>query len=99
MVLPESEILSGDEYGTMSLPPRPENDTVARLVIGQIAKTTREVTCTWKGHTSTKVGRASADTEANTADPVMRSIKHSPYDWFVCLAPKSTEYEGIKVTR
>ncbi|KUO09972.1 hypothetical protein [Streptomyces sp. DSM 15324] len=99
MVLPEDDVLSGGEYGTVSLPLLPGNGTAPRLVIGQVAKTAREVTCTWKDGTSTKVGRASAATEANAAVPVIHSPKHSPYDWFVCLAPKSTAYEGIKVTK
>ncbi|MCC2266293.1 MULTISPECIES: hypothetical protein [Streptomyces] len=99
MVPSENDVLSGSEYGSVSLPLRPENDTAARLVIGQVAKTAKEVTCTWKDRTSTKVGRASADIEANTADPVIHSIKHSPYDWFVCLAPESTEFDGVKVTK
>lgn len=99
MVLPEDDVLSGGEYGTVSLPLLPGNNAAPRLVTGQVAKTAREVTCTWKDGTSTKVGRASAATEANAAVPVIRSPKHSPYDWFVCLAPKSTAFEGIKVTK
>jgi hypothetical protein len=99
MALPEDDVLSGGESGTVSLPLLPGNGTAPRLVIGQVAKTAREVTCTWKDGTSTKVGRASAATEANAAVPVIHSPKHSPYDWFVCLAPKSTAYEGIKVTK
>ncbi|CDR06843.1 hypothetical protein [Streptomyces iranensis] len=99
MALPEDDVLSGGEYGTVSLPLLPGNDTAPRLVTGQVAKTAREVTCTWKDGTSTKVGRASAATEANAAVPVIHSPKHSPYDWFVCLAPKSTAFEGIKVTK
>ncbi|MFD6589191.1 hypothetical protein ACFWED_20150 [Streptomyces anulatus] len=96
---PEQDVLSGGEYGTVSLPLLPKNDTAPRLVIGQVAKTAREATCTWKDGTSTKVGRASADTEANADVPVIHSLKDSPYDWFVCLAPKPTEVEGIKVTK
>lgn len=99
MALPEDDVLSGGEYGAVTLPLLPENDTAPRLVIGQVAKTAREVTCTWKDGTSTKVGRASASTGANAGVPVIHSPKHSPYDWFVCLAPKSTAYEGIKVTK
>jgi hypothetical protein len=99
MVLPEDDVLSGGEYGAVTLPLLPENDTAPRLVVGQVAGTAREVTCTWKDGTSTKVGRASAATEANAAVPVIHSPEHSPYDWFVCLAPKSTAYEGIKVTK
>ncbi|WP_208653133.1 MULTISPECIES: hypothetical protein [Streptomyces violaceusniger group] len=99
-LVPEDDVLSGGEFGTVSMPLLPGNGTASqRLVIGQVAKTAREVTCTWKDGTSTKVGRASAATETNVAVPVIHSPKHSPYDWFVCLAPKSTAYEGIKVTK
>ncbi|MEU0358088.1 hypothetical protein [Streptomyces cyaneofuscatus] len=97
---PEDDVLTGGEHGTVSLPLLPDTGTAApRLVFGQVAKTAREATCTWKDWTSTKVGRTSADTEANADVPVIRSPKESPYDWFVCLAPKSTELEGIKVTK
>ncbi|MER7043038.1 hypothetical protein [Streptomyces microflavus] len=99
VLLPEEDVLSGGEYGTVALPLLPENDTAPRLVIGQVAKATRGVTCTWKDGTSTKVGRASLVTEADAGLPVIRSLKDSPYDWFACLAPKSTEWEDIKVTK
>lgn len=100
LVLPEDDVLTGGEHGTVSLPLLPGDGTAApRLVFGQVAKTAREVTCTWKDGTSTKVGRASAGTEANADVPVIHSLKHSPYDWFAVLAPKSTELEGIKVTK
>ncbi|MFF2223681.1 hypothetical protein ACFVV7_10250 [Streptomyces globisporus] len=91
---PEDDVLNGGEYGAVTLPLLPNSGKAApRLVFGQVAKTAREVTCTWKNGTSTKVGRTSADADA----PVIHSLKDSPYDWFVCLAPKSTEWEGIKV--
>ncbi|MEV6001938.1 hypothetical protein AB0M25_22355 [Streptomyces griseomycini] len=100
LVLPEDDVLTGGEHGTVSLPLLPGDGTAApRLVFGQVAKTAREVTCTWKDGTSTKVGRTSADTEANAGVPVIHSPKHSPYDWFAVLAPESTELEGIKVTK
>nr|WTE07929.1 hypothetical protein OH765_37720 [Streptomyces anulatus] len=100
LVLPEDDVLSGGEYGTVSLPLLPGNGTAhPRLVFGQVAKTAREITCTWKDGTSTKLGRASLASEANAAVPAIRSLKNSPYDWFVCLAPKSTEWEGTKVTK
>ncbi|MBK3585336.1 hypothetical protein JHN49_16980 [Streptomyces sp. MBT57] len=94
MVLPEDDVLNGGEHGAVTLPLLPDNGTAApRLVFGQVAKTAREVTCNWKNGTSTKVGRTSADADA----PVLHSLKDSPYDWFVCLAPKSTEWESFKV--
>ncbi|MER8197592.1 hypothetical protein ABTY00_27005 [Streptomyces microflavus] len=99
VLLPEEDVLSGGEYGTVALPLLPENDTAPRLVIGQVAKAARGVTCTWKDGTSTKIGRASVVTEANAVLPVIRSLKDSPYDWFACLAPKSTAWEDIKVTK
>ncbi|MFT2015553.1 hypothetical protein ACMA1D_06835 [Streptomyces sp. 796.1] len=100
LVLPEDDVLTGGEHGTVSLPLLPGDGTSPpRLVFGQVAKTAQEVTCTWKDGTSTKIGRTSADTEANADVPVIHSLKHSPYDWFAILAPQSTELEGIKVTK
>ncbi|CAL9369501.1 hypothetical protein SUDANB70_00839 [Streptomyces sp. enrichment culture] len=100
MVVSEGDVLTGGEYGTVSLPLLPGDGTsTPRLVFAQVAKTAQEVTCTWKDGTSTKVGRTSADTGANADVPVIHSPEHSPYDWFAILAPESTELKGIKVTK
>ncbi|MER5813852.1 hypothetical protein [Streptomyces californicus] len=96
---PEGDVLPNGEYGAVTLPLLPENDMAPRLVIGQVAKAAQGATCTWKDGTSTKVGRSAVSTEANADVPVIHSLKDSPYDWFVCLAPESTAYEEIRVTK
>ena len=75
------------------------NDGPQRLVIGQVAKTAREVTCTWKDGTSTVVRRATDDTSVNVGELVIRKADGSPVNWFVCLAPKSTSYKSAEVTK
>ncbi|MFD6288380.1 sigma factor-like helix-turn-helix DNA-binding protein [Streptomyces sp. NPDC060205] len=42
---------------------------------------------------------SAAATGTDAAVAVIHSLKDSPYDWFVRLAPKSTEFEGMKVTK
>ncbi|AVV42880.1 hypothetical protein C6376_17080 [Streptomyces sp. P3] len=71
----------------------------ARLVIGQVAKTARQVTCTWKNGTKTEVDRVPATTGVRADAPAVRTIDDSPYNWFVCLAPQGTEYASAEVTR
>ncbi|MFF4355440.1 hypothetical protein [Streptomyces sp. NPDC001604] len=71
----------------------------ARLVIGRIAKTAQQVTCTWKDGTSTVLHRVSADAYVNNVLPQgIRSVEGSSDNWFVCLAPKGTSYDKAEVT-
>ncbi|MFJ5778697.1 hypothetical protein [Streptomyces sp. NPDC093094] len=74
-----------------------------RLAIGHVAKTARQVTCTWKDGTSTKIGR-DTDPGVNGTDfpvnePAIRDAEGSPYSWFVCLAPHGTAFGSAEVTR
>ncbi|GAA2520832.1 hypothetical protein [Streptomyces longisporus] len=74
----------------------------SRLVIGRIAKTAQQVTCTWKDGTSSVLHRVadSANTYANYVLPQgIRSAEGSSDGWFVCLAPKGTSYDTAKVTK
>ncbi|MGW1273545.1 hypothetical protein [Streptomyces sp. NPDC002491] len=73
-------------------------DEAERLVIGQVAKTARQVTCTWKNGTKTTISRVPATTGVRADAPTVRTIDDSPYNWFVCLAPRGTEYASVKVT-
>ncbi|MET7472754.1 hypothetical protein ABZT17_00115 [Streptomyces sp. NPDC005648] len=70
-----------------------------RLVIGQVAKTAREVTCRWKDGTSTVVRLTTDPGSVNMGDMTIRPADGSPVNWFVCLAPKDTAYKSVEVTR
>ena len=70
-----------------------------RLVIGQVAKTAREVTCRWKDGTSTAVRLTTDPGSVNMGDMTIRPADGSPVNWFVCLAPKDTSYKSVEVTK
>ncbi|GAA3821020.1 hypothetical protein GCM10022403_063030 [Streptomyces coacervatus] len=71
----------------------------ARLVVGRIAKSAQQVTCTWKDGTSTVLHRDPANTIVNnTLLQGIRPAEGSPDAWFVCLAPKGTSYDKAEVT-
>lgn len=97
--VPKDDVLVGGEHGTVSLPLLPDSDEAARLLVGNVARTAKEVTCHWKDGTSYKVGRASEEPAVNTGAPALYSPKDSPYSWFVCLAPANTEPEKITVAK
>ncbi|WP_030932122.1 hypothetical protein [Streptomyces sp. NRRL S-646] len=70
-----------------------------RLVVGRIAKTAQQVTCTWKDGTSTILHRDPAHTYLNNGlMQAIRPAEGSPDSWFVCLAPKGTSYDTAAVT-
>ncbi|MER6424120.1 hypothetical protein [Streptomyces sp. NPDC001137] len=70
-----------------------------RLVIGQVAKTAREVTCRWKDGTSTAVRLTTDPGSLNVGDMTIRPADGSPVNWFVCLASKDTAYKSVEVTK
>lgn len=79
----------------------PASGGPVRLVIGRVAKTAQEVTCTWKDGTSTRLQRiTSANFYSDNVFPQgIRSADGSPDNWFVCLAPKSTGFKSVFVTK
>lgn len=78
---------------TAAVPLKPDSDGPERLVVGQVAKTAAMVTCNWKDGTSTDVHRESYEEPSATDQATLTHVPGSPVDWFVCLAPKGTEYE------
>jgi hypothetical protein len=71
----------------------------ARLVVGRIAGTAQQVTCTWKDGTSTVLHRDPANAYLkNGLVQAIRPAGGSPDSWFVCLAPKGTSYDTAAVT-
>ncbi|MFH9982985.1 hypothetical protein ACH4ND_27840 [Streptomyces sp. NPDC017179] len=76
----------------------PDSDMTQRLVIGHVARTAQQVTCTWKDGTTTVIGRAPSDGIVDEDQLAIRQVANSPYAWFVCVAPKNTAYKTVKVT-
>ncbi|MGW1326357.1 hypothetical protein ACWD64_27900 [Streptomyces antibioticus] len=95
-LVPAGDTLSGTDVEAASGPLFP-GDSAERLVVGHVAKTARQVTCTWKDGTTTTVERAALD-DINQDEMVIRDPEGSPYSWFVCLAPRGTAYQSVEVT-
>ncbi|MBW8819997.1 MAG: hypothetical protein JF598_17680 [Streptomyces sp.] len=93
--VPASDTMTGTDLISGSLPLRPDAKADVRLVIGYIAKTAQSVNCTWTNDTATVVEKAGATT--GTDVPAIRPAAGSPYNWFVCVAPKGTEYKTAEV--
>ncbi|MDT7844715.1 hypothetical protein [Streptomyces justiciae] len=90
--------MRGTDVESAAIPFRTSNEHVERLVIGMVGRDADQVTCTWKDGTKTKVDRPENDAETATDQPAIRRAEGSPVDWFVCLAPKGTEYGSADVT-
>ncbi|AIR98119.1 hypothetical protein [Streptomyces glaucescens] len=84
---------------TAAVPLDPDGDGPDRLVVGQVTRAAGEVTCTWKDGTGTVVGRAPEGTGTPADTGFIRHAEGSPVDWFVCLAPRGTEYASAEVTK
>ncbi|WP_203615542.1 hypothetical protein [Streptomyces sp. SID13726] len=97
--VPKSDTMTGTDLISGSLPLRPDAKADVRLVIGYVARTAERVNCTWTNETATVVERAPAGTETASDDPVIRTPDGSPYDWFVCVAPKGAEYKSAEVIK
>ncbi|WP_030040292.1 hypothetical protein [Streptomyces resistomycificus] len=91
--------MAGTDIESAAMALRGGSDAPQRLVVGQVAKTARQVTCTWKDGTTTKVNKPAPNEEVSTETPAIRTAEGSPVNWFVCLAPKGTEYKSVEVTR
>ncbi|MER6283683.1 hypothetical protein [Streptomyces sviceus] len=93
--VPESDAMTGTDLMSGSLPLQPDDKADVRLVIGYVAKTAQRVNCVWTNETATVVERARSGTAADAQ--AIRRVEGSPYDWFVCLAPKGTQYKSAEV--
>jgi hypothetical protein len=98
-VFTAEDTMSGTDVEAAAIALNIGSDDPYRLVIGQVATTAQRVVCTWKNGTTTEVDRAPSNTEINSDEMAIRSAEGSPHDWFVCVAPKGTEYESVEVTR
>ncbi|MCH0572896.1 hypothetical protein I3F60_27250 [Streptomyces sp. MUM 136J] len=90
--------MTGTDIEVVAVPLDPAAQGPQRLVIGHVATTARQVTCTWKDGTMTGVPRATGS-DVNTGEQVIRTVEGSPYAWFVCLAPHGTAFESARVTQ
>ncbi|MFG2947601.1 hypothetical protein [Streptomyces adustus] len=96
------DVQAGDDLESAAMPLESGSEGPQRLVVGRVARTAGQVTCTWKDGTSTVVDRA-ADGSASgdgvaSGEGVIRSAEGSPDAWFVCLAPQGTSFDSVKVT-
>ena len=98
-------LAKGDNWAGTDLEPastrlKPASAGPVRLVVGRVVKTAQEVTCNWKDGTSTKVHKVPANTYVSNGLPQgIRPADGSPDNWFVCLAPKTTGFESVFVTK
>ncbi|MEU4166340.1 hypothetical protein AB0F46_05565 [Streptomyces sp. NPDC026665] len=76
--------------------------TSQRLVIGKVAPTAKEVTCTWDDGTTIIAGKASPGTGiGQEMEDLIRPVDGSQPDWFTCVAPEGKHYASgtAKVTK
>ncbi|WP_327136906.1 hypothetical protein OG585_13675 [Streptomyces sp. NBC_01340] len=74
--------------------------TDQRLVIGQVAMTAQEVTCTWDDGSTTKTSRPAPGTGiVGDFEDAIRPADGSRSDWFVCVGPEGRTYEEVAVTK
>ncbi|MGV9451041.1 hypothetical protein [Streptomyces sp. NPDC003635] len=78
---------------TAAVPLEPDSDGPYRLVVGQVDKNAAGVMCEWKDGTSTEVRRESYGKPSDTGQGTITYVADSPVDWYVCLAPKGTEFQ------
>ncbi|MFI6468326.1 hypothetical protein [Streptomyces sp. NPDC050538] len=84
--------------GASTLDPK-KTDGPQRLVVGQVAKTAQQVTCTWKDGSSTVAHRVAAGADVNSDEATIRPVAGSSDNWFVCVGPKGAAFDSVKVTK
>ncbi|MET7984134.1 hypothetical protein [Streptomyces sp. NPDC005281] len=100
------DTLSGNDIEAASMPldsDRPGGAASSqRLIIGKVAPTAEEVTCTWDDGTTIKAGKAAPGTGLGESyEDLIRPVDGSQPNWFVCVAPTGKHYGSgtAKVTR
>lgn len=74
-------------------------ESSARLVIGTVAKTARQVTCHWKDGTTAVAEPADGFSAHDTGSAIRVIDGFQGANWFVCTAPAGTSYESAEVTK
>lgn len=90
---------SGKDLQSAAIPLDPADSGPKRLVIGEVAPTARQVTCTWKNGMTTNLHTTPESDTVDTDIPAIRPAAKSPVNWFVCVAPEGTEYKSVEVTK
>ncbi|WP_280876311.1 hypothetical protein [Streptomyces pseudovenezuelae] len=93
-----SDAMSDTDLTSGALPLVPGAGNPVRLGIGSVAKTAERVLCHMKDGDGISLLKAPASEETDNVEPAIRSAEGSPYNWFVCVAPKGTEFESAEVT-
>ncbi|MEU6139044.1 hypothetical protein ABZ848_01640 [Streptomyces sp. NPDC047081] len=96
----ELEPFAGTDMESMATRYAPESES-GQLVVGMVAKTAREVTCTWKNGTSTVTHwiPAGYDVSPQLAAMLRPAAGSTTANWFVCRAPEGTSYASAEVTK
>jgi hypothetical protein len=93
--------MSGTDIHAYSMPLKTgvsdRADASRDLVIGKVAPTAQQVTCTWDNDMATVVDRAPRGAETSTDVLSIRPVDGSQPSWFVCLSPKGVGYQSADV--
>jgi hypothetical protein len=76
----------------------PSGKSSGHLVIGEVAKTAKALTCRWKDGTSTVARLVTGATPVNETDVIRPVAGFTGGNWFVCVAPSDTSYLSANVT-
>ncbi|MGW7260772.1 hypothetical protein [Streptomyces sp. NPDC054834] len=70
------------------------------LVIGEAAKSAKEITCHWKDGDSSVARRGEETYSIDAPNAALRpAAAYSGANWFACAAPKGTEFKSVEVTK
>lgn len=93
------ESLAGTDLEAAATRLGTSGESSGRLVVGQVAKNARKVSCHWKDGTTTVAKWVPANYDIYTTAPVIRTVDGYPAaNWFVCVAPEGTTYASAEVT-
>ncbi|MFF4402473.1 hypothetical protein [Streptomyces sp. NPDC001480] len=82
------------------LTPLAQVRTPFTLVIGEAAKSAKEITCHWKDGNSSVARRGEETYSIDAPNAALRPAAAYPgANWFVCAAPKGTDFESVEVTK
>jgi hypothetical protein len=88
-----------EEFRAFGAGRRPRLPRTAFLLTREQHAAEDPATCAWKDGTGTRIHRGTSDVAVTaTVPPAIRTPGNSPYDWFVCLAPKDTAFSTAEVT-
>lgn len=93
------DIMAGTDLESVALSLDPKHTTPQRLVIGHVARTAQEVTCSWKDGRSTVARRVAEGADVNSDESAIRPVAGSSSNWFVCIGPEGTTFDSVKVTK